>query len=79
MTVEEIIAELQSVLLEAGPEDAYTMEEWAGHFGLGIDATRVRMKKLKAAGRIQPVRAPRVDMWDQPYMAKAYRVLPERE
>lgn len=79
MTVEEIIAELQAVLLDPGPDDAYTMEEWAAHFGLAIDATRKRIKVLARAGRIERVKVPREDVWGSPYMAKAYRVLPERD
>lgn len=61
MTEAELIEAVQEALAtQDDPEGYYTTAEWAEMFGLALEATRKRLKKLTVTGNLEHAKVPRV-------------------
>lgn len=75
ITEVELLEELRAALGNDGPEDAYTIREWAERLGVGHDTCRERLRPLVMAGQMEAVqiRRPRLDGIMQ--RVSAYRIV----
>ncbi|MEE8391871.1 MAG: hypothetical protein V3S14_13890 [Anaerolineae bacterium] len=72
-----MLAELEKLVgADAGPDDAYTTDEWAAKLGLGLGATRVRLQAAAKAGRLEIIPVYRNRFDDVQFRTKAFRLLP---
>ena len=76
LTATQIVDELTAAQESIG-EDLITTEQMADVLGLGLAATRRRMKILHRAGRLVPGKKTITNMAGQRHVVPAYRLVPE--
>jgi len=78
MTHTQLLQEIEAAFAAGSdPEGAMTSEDLAAQLGLGIKATRERLKRLKAAGRLEVVSVDRVTLAGNVSPVPAYRIIAE--
>lgn len=78
LTTTQIIEELEAVLRDRGPEDAYTTAELGEMWGLAAAAVRHRLKLLKKAGKLEAVAVRREGIDGVMQTTRGYRILLDR-
>jgi hypothetical protein len=75
ITEAELLAELQAVFADTGPDDAYTTPEIADLLGCTIEMARKRVRTLLANGRMEACRVTRTRMDGISTTVSAYRMV----
>jgi uncharacterized membrane protein len=76
MTEQEQLALLEEVFAKVeGPEDAFTTDEWGEMLGLGLEATRKRLRSAKKANRLERIEVVREALDGRRASVPAYRLL----
>lgn len=73
MTENELMEALREALAQPEAPDAYTMQELCRIVPRSEDWIRNRLRALVAAGRVEPVRVPRANMFGAVAPTCAYR------
>jgi len=76
ITESELVAELRATLAPEAPPNALTMAELCEATGLGRSAIKVKLRAIRAAGRLSVYRVRRIDDAGRAQIIPAYAITP---